>query len=141
MIAQVLDGDTLRLSDGTTVRLIGIDAPESSDNKKLKKDLDAMTVAARPRDLVRLGEEATRFARAVAEGRHCWLEYEREKTDLYGRVLAYVHLDDGTILNEAMLSNGYAKAYLNVSFRYKKRYVLLHNGARLKGKGLWRKEK
>lgn len=137
-IAAVMDGDTLRLADGRTVRLIGIDAPESSDNKKLRRDMETMGVKFRPSDLTALGGDATAYARTLAEGRRCWLEYDRERTDLYGRTLAYVHLDTGVTLNEAMISGGFAKVYLNNSFLYKRRYIMLQIEARMRRRGLWK---
>ena len=39
-VVRVVDGDTVELGDGQTVRLIGIDAPESHESDKLKKDAE-----------------------------------------------------------------------------------------------------
>lgn len=139
-IVQVMDGDTVRLDDGRVVRLLGIDAPESSENRKLQNDLREMGIRVRPAVLTEMGKAAAIYVKRLAEGRRCWLEYENERKDIYGRALAYVHLDNGVILNESLLADGYAKAYLKTSFKYKKRYVLLQNGARLNRRGLWRME-
>ncbi|MDR0362818.1 MAG: thermonuclease family protein [Planctomycetota bacterium] len=138
LIQEVVDGDSIKLNDGETVRLLGIDAPETGVNRKLNDDLRKMSISVRDRDLVALGRESAMFARRIAGDRRCWLEYEREKTDQYGRTLAYVHLEDGTILNEVMLRGGYAKVYLSQSFTYKKRYVVFQKEAQFRKRGLWR---
>ena len=136
-VAKVLDGDTLKLDTGETVRLIGVDAPESSANRKLRDDIYKMGFSVNESDMIRLGESATAFTGRLAEGRPCWLEHEREAYDQYGRLLAYVHLQDGRILNEEIIANGYGKTYLGYSFKYKKRYILLQAEASFKKRGLW----
>lgn len=136
-IVEVLDGDTLKIDNGETVRLIGIDAPESSVNRKLQTDAGRMRIRVSDRELLFLGREATRFASNLARGMRCWLEYDRSESDQYDRSLCYVHLENGIILNEAMLSQGYAKVYLSQPFLYKRRYILLHLEAKTKGRGLW----
>lgn len=136
-IQEVRDGDTLRLDGGELVRLIGVDAPEASDNRKLREDIHKTGMPLSEGELVHLGQAAAAFAREVAQGRRCWLSFERERKDQYGRTLAYVHFENGAILNELLLSQGYAKVYLNFDFRYKQRYVVLQTEARVAGRGLW----
>lgn len=136
-IARVIDGDSIELESGEKIRLIGIDTPESSENNELFRDLGRMGGTADKRQLIALGKEASRYARSRAEGRSCWLEYEKDQTDMYGRSLAYIHLDDGTILNEEMLYRGYARVYLSSAFKYKKRYVLLQMAAMTRRHGFW----
>lgn len=136
-VAEVLDGDTVRLDNGETVRLLGVDAPESSVNRKLQTDAGRMRIRVSDRELLFLGQEAVRFAAGLARGKRCWLEYDRSETDQYDRTLCYLHLEDGVILNEAMLAQGYARAYLSQPFLYKRRYILLQLDARAKRLGLW----
>lgn len=137
-IVSVPDGDTLKLNGGETVRLIGVDAPESSNNRKLREDMYKMGIPVRERDLAQLGLQAAEFTERLALGRRCWLEFESGESDQYGRLLAYVHLDDGRILNEEILRNGFGKVYLSYSFKYRKRYILLQAGASMNRLGLWR---
>ncbi len=136
-IAEVLDGDTIKLSNGETVRLLGVDAPESSVNRKMKLDIYEMGIQISEQEMLRLGQAATRFAKNLAEGKRCWLEYDRAETDLYDRALAYIHLEDGTILNEEMIAAGYAKAYIKQPFTYRRSYILHHVNARDNKRGLW----
>ena len=136
-IAHMVDGDSLRLDNGETVRLIGIDAPEAGVNNKLHADLGKMRIQASPDELVEMGRIAATFARRHAEGKRAWLEYDQSGSDQYDRSLAYVHIEDGGILNEMMLSEGYAKVYMPQAFPYKQRYILLQIDARLNRRGLW----
>ncbi len=138
-ITRVVDGDTVEV-DGEKIRLIGVDTPESSQNNELFRDVGKMRGICTPEELVAMGKEATRAIRRLAEGRGCWLEFEQERTDMYGRALAYVHLEDGSILNELVLSEGYGKVYLSSKFKYKKRYIYLQLGAMTKRKGFWKGE-
>jgi micrococcal nuclease len=72
-VARVIDGDTLQLSTGETVRLIGVDTPETKD----------------PRQPVQhFGKEATAFTRQLVEGKPVHLEYDQQRRDKYGRSLA-----------------------------------------------------
>ena len=136
-IAEVLDGDSVRLDDGTVVRLLGVDTPESSENRKLYTDLGKMGLADAKRDLLALGRAAARAARDRAQGQACWLEVEGNDRDQYDRTLAVVHLEDGVILNEWLLTEGYAKAHLAGTFQYRKRYISLQFLAQQQGAGFW----
>ncbi len=139
IVTRVLDGDTVEV-DGQKVRLIGVDTPESSENNELFRDVGRMRGLCTPEELVAMGKEAKRAARDMAEGRRCWLEFDSGRVDMYDRALAYVHLEDGTNLNEAMLAGGYAKVYLSSPFKYKKRYIYLQMDAMTGRRGFWRGE-
>lgn len=139
-IVEVVDGDSLRLDGGEMVRLLGIDAPEASANNKLNADIGKMRMQVSPNELVAMGREAAGFAGRLARGRRCWIERDRAGADQYDRTLGYVHLEDGSILNEMMISEGYAKVYMPQAFTYKQRYILLQIDARLNKRGLWGRE-
>lgn len=91
-LANVHDGDTLRLKDGRRVRVIGINAPEE---------------ASQGRPAEALAASATQFARRFV-GREISLVYGRESKDRYGRILAHVYNKDGRSLAAAMLQEGLA---------------------------------
>ncbi len=137
LVSQVLDGDTIRLEDGRTVRLVGVDTPESSENRKMYTDLGKMNLADAQRDLLALGRAAAKAASDRALGRRCWLETGRNAEDQYGRLLAIVHLDDGTILNEWLIHQGYARVETSYPFPYRKRYIGLQLMAQRGGNGFW----
>lgn len=89
-IRQVVDGDTLRLTDGRLVRLVGINTPELGRDGR----------PAQP-----LAERARREAEAWLGGNRVWLETGGE--DHYGRLLASVYrVSDQRQLGEYLLTRG-----------------------------------
>ena len=121
-VERVVDGDTIVVEGVGRVRLIGVDTPE--------------TVSPR-RPVEFFGREASAFTKRLLEGRRVRLEYDRERTDRYGRTLAYVHLADGTFANAEIIRRGYGHAYTRFPFRYLDRFRRLEREARSAGRGLW----
>jgi len=95
-VVAVYDGDTIALESGQKVRYLGIDAPEV-EHKDRKGDC--------------YGGEAKGFNRRQVLHRRIRLEYDRESVDRYGRLLAYVFLDDGRCINAEMLRAGCAYVF------------------------------
>ena len=122
-VARVIDGDTLLLSNGERVRLIGVDTPE------LHHPLKPVQYFAR---------EASEFTRKMVEGKRVRLEYEPRKRDKYGRLLAYVYLEDGTFLNAEIIKQGYGFAYTKYPFRYLDAFRQYQREAREHERGLWK---
>ena len=94
-LGRVVDGDTLELRDGTRVRLIGIDTPET-----VHPDFGDECY----------GERATRFTeRLLHPGDALRLVFDVERLDRYGRTLAYVHRGaDDLFVNARLVARGYA---------------------------------
>lgn len=136
-VKRVADGDTVILSDGRKVRLIGIDTPESRSNAKLKRDAertgwDHDTILA-------LGKRSAQFTRSAAEGKRVRLEYDVETKDRFGRTLAYLFLEDGTFINAELVKEGYATVYtVPPNVKYKDLFLSLQKDARQAKRGLWR---
>lgn len=65
-------------------------------------------------------EEAFQANRKMVENRKVKLEFDVEQRDQYGRLLAYVYTEDGIMVNEWLVANGYAKT---VVFPPNVRYV------------------
>jgi endonuclease YncB( thermonuclease family) len=121
-VTRVLDGDTIVLDNGETVRLIGVDAPEIHHPEI---------------PVQRFGEEAAEFLRRFAEGFECTLEYEPgDIRDQYGRLLAYVFIGD-RLANAEMIRRGYAYAYTCFPFRRQTEFIALEREARERQYGLW----
>jgi len=102
-IMRVVDGDTLVLDGGERVRLLDVDTPEKFDSPKL--DRDAKRTGMSKEKIKAMGEQASEFTRKLCEGKRCWLEYGKRRTDKYGRTLAYVHLEDGRVVNDEIPRN------------------------------------
>jgi micrococcal nuclease len=101
VVQRVVNGDTIEISpsvDGKgTVTLVGIDAPEG------KKP----GCGPQPLSL-----EAADYA-SLWEGRKVRLEFDQERTDEYGQLLAYVHDPaTGKMMNVDMIRSGYAQVYV-----------------------------
>lgn len=121
-VSRVIDGDTLILDSGETVRLIGVDAPETKHPEI---------------PVQRFGEESTEFVRRMAEGFECTLGYETNNLrDAYGRLLAYVYIDD-RMVNAEIIRRGYGYAYTRFPCAYQDQFVRLEREAREKQYGLW----
>jgi endonuclease YncB( thermonuclease family) len=92
-LKRVMDGDTLLLSDGRRVRLIGVNAPE---------------LARRDRKAQPLAREAKQLAERFLAGGDLELVYDKSRRDRYGRLLAHVYNHRGDSLESALLSSGMA---------------------------------
>jgi len=123
-VRQVIDGDTLTVSGIGAVRLIGVDAPEKRGGFR----------EAEP-----FGEEATAFLKRLAEGKLVRLEYDGDRKDRYNRTLAYVFLEDGTLVNEAVIRGGWAETYRSFTFRRKPDFQAAERDARAARRGMWAK--
>jgi micrococcal nuclease len=135
-VSRVIDGDTIKLSGGEHVRLIGIDAPESRYNKKLVRDSKR---SSKDMDtIIAMGKKATDFVKDLVQGRTVKLEFDVEKHDKYGRLLAYIYLEDGTFVNARIMEEGYAQVMtIPPNVKYADQFLKLQKEAREKNKGLW----
>ena len=127
-VERVIDGDTIRLSDGQLVRYIGIDAPEIR-----RREGERWVDDPQP-----FGPEAAQENRRLVEGQRVRLEYDVETHDRYGRLLAYVYRGD-RMINATLLGEGYATTLtIPPDIRYAERFRTLAAQARRDGRGLWR---
>jgi micrococcal nuclease len=126
VVADVVDGDTIRIDAGALVRLIGIDTPE---------------VSGPYGDEECFGREASRRTTAlIPRGTKVKLVFDVEHRDRYDRLLAYVYrVSDGLFVNASLVRDGYA-ASLTVppNVYYAERFRRLQREAREKQRGLWK---
>jgi micrococcal nuclease len=137
-----VDGDTLTINHNgrkESIRLIGIDTPESKSNKKARKD--AMRSNEDLRTIVSLGKEAAQFVKTLVHpGDPVFIEFDRQTRDKYGRLLGYVYLADGTMLNEEIVRAGYANLMTYPpNVKYQDRFLRAYHDARDNNRGLWGK--
>ena len=136
-VTRVIDGDTIELANKERVRLIGIDTPEARYNPKLKRD--ARRTGRDYRTIITMGRKATSFTKSLVEGKKVKLEFDAEKRDKYGRLLAYVYLPDGRMLNAELLKEGYAQIYtFPPNVKYVDSFLKLQKQARENNRGLWK---
>ena len=127
-VLRVIDGDTVELllnGFPTTVRLIGVDTPETVHPK---------------RPVEYYGQEASTFAKNLLRGDSVYVEYETgsPETDKYRRLLAYLYrAPDGLFVNLEIIRQGYGHAYTRFPFKYMELFRAHEQAARSAGKGLW----
>ena len=141
-IVKFVDGDGIILEDIVSkkefeVRLYGIDAPEINYCKKIKKDEIELQVPAAL--LIKLGYLSFNFLKdQVNLGDVCTLVQEQNNlVDKYGRLLGYLILKDGRVLNEIMIKEGYAKPYNDVFCEMLPMYQEWNLQAKNSSKGLY----
>lgn len=137
----VIDGNVLKVEykdKKESVRLIGIDAPECKINRKARKD--AIRTRQGLLTITSMGIEAARYVkRQVKGGDTIILEFDVRMRDKHGRLLSYVHLVDGRMLNEEILRAGYAYAVtVAPNVKYQDRFQKAHSEARKNRRGLWK---
>ncbi len=136
-VLRVVDGDTIKLSDGRSVRLIGVDTPELHYSNKLVRD--AKRSRRDIKEIQALGKKAADFTAGLLEGKRVRLEYDVVRKDKYGRTLAYVYKEDGTFVNAKILEEGYGQIMtIPPNVKYAGSFLNLQGKARDGKKGLWR---
>jgi micrococcal nuclease len=135
-VRRVTDGDTLVLEDGEKVRLIGIDTPELHDPSRNAGSEARAGLSARLVDDYSV--RAREFLTETLRGRRVRLEYDRERTDRFGRTLAYAYREpDGLFLNAEMVKQGYAFAYTRFPFGHSAEFRLYEREAKEARRGVW----
>ncbi len=136
LVKRVVDGDTIQLENGERLRLIGIDTPEMHESNKLYRDSrksnqDIETIK-------KLGRMSYEFTKRLIEGRRVRLEFDVEKHDKYGRLLAYVYLKDGLFVNAEIVKQGFASLMtIPPNVKYADLFKALYQQARENNRGLW----
>jgi micrococcal nuclease len=146
--ARTLPAEVLWITDGDTivirlqghkerVRLIGIDAPECRPNPKAQKD--SIRTGDDLRTITEMGRRSTRYVQSILKpGDHVSVELDVQERDKYGRLLGYVWLQDGRMLNEEIVRDGYASLMTYPpNVKYRERFEKAYREAREAQKGLW----
>lgn len=137
LVIRVIDGDTFELENKERVRMLGIDTPEKYESNKL--DADAQRSGKDKKTIQKLGELASDFTKKLIEGKKVTLvpEDNYDDKDVYGRLLRYVYLEDGTFVNKRIVEEGYANAYRKYKISKLDEFINSENEAREKHRGLW----
>lgn len=133
-VTWIYDGDTLKIDPVGKVRLIGIDTPERGNSQRDQYLIRQGVGAARQRQIYQL---AKNFNIRQVKGKKVTLSFDDSLRDRYGRLLAYVHLPDGRLLNRVLLEQGLAVVYRRFSFRLKEDFLIAESEAKRTGLGLW----
>lgn len=126
-ISYVSDGDTIAvMMDGREekVRMIGVDTPET----------------VKPNSPVECyGEAASNFLKSYLNNQTVRLESDpiNQNRDRYDRLLRYVYMKDGTLVNKKIIQDGYGFAYLSFPFTKAEEFAAAQKDARLNNRGVW----
>lgn len=128
-VRRVVDGDTIEVDSGKTVRFLGMDTPETVDPR---------------RPVGCFGKEASSETKKLLAGKFVILQKDISDTDKFGRLLRliYLPLENGQILfvNDYLVREGFAKVKTyppDVKFEY--RFLEAERKAKEAKKGLWGK--
>lgn len=125
-VVRVVDGDTLIINIDNIeerVRLIGVDTPES-----VHPDEDKNTS---------LGVAASEFTKRILEGRAVAIELDVQERDQYGRLLAYIYIDD-VMFNKILLYEGMAQlATFPPNVKYVEEFKEIQKDAVKAGRSFW----
>ncbi|RVU54328.1 thermonuclease family protein [Anaerosphaera multitolerans] len=128
IIDSVIDGDTVRLSSGEKIRIIGINTPEKDKEK--------------------LGKEAHTYVKDLIEGKKVYLEKDKSDRDQYERLLRYIWIEipkelskkeiETKNLSAILLKKGYARKYtFEPDIKYENIFQEIENEARIEETGMW----
>jgi micrococcal nuclease len=131
-VVEVIDGDTIKVDIGgkiETVRLIGMDTPEIANPHSSREDY--------------FGPEAARYTKQLLENQSVYLipDPMQSNRDKYDRLLRYVFLEDGTLINAKLVAEGYAYNYIYEPFQFMKQFDYLEKQAKENRLGLWSSKK
>ncbi len=126
-VTEFVDGDTIAVDmNGTKekVRFIGVDTPETHDPRKAVQCF---------------GQAAADFTKKTIGSNRVRLEADPQNTnrDRYNRLLRYVYLPDGTLVNAEIIKQGYGFAYTFFPFSKLDEFRSYEKTARENNKGLW----
>ncbi|MCK5245429.1 thermonuclease family protein [Candidatus Bipolaricaulota bacterium] len=117
---RIVDGDTIELRGGETVRLLGIDTPELGEP---------------------YAEDAKWYLSELVAHKTLFLEFDQQLRDIYNRLLAHIYVDteDGWVLvNAEMVRAGLAKLlFIPPNARYYGYFETALEEAVLQRRGIW----
>ena len=129
-VSKITDGDTFYVTTSSSekykIRLIGIDAPETRNvGVKVRKEY--------------FGTEAKNFVTQLLRNKKVKLTFDVQKTDRYGRVLAYVYLENGIFLNQYLVEKGYAVvSTFPPNVKFVEKFTQAERNARKLKLGMWK---
>jgi len=141
-VTRVIDGDTMEFeyANGTedTVRLLGVDTPETTLSRVSPDDYAGISETTAGRDhLFNWGEQATALAEDELEGKQVEIivDPEADRRGYFDRLLVYLYVD-GENFNERLLAEGYARMY-DSQFSLREEFTAVEQDAQAAGVGLW----
>lgn len=126
-VTSVEDGDTITVDMNgleERVRFIGVDTPETKDPRK---------------PVQCFGRAASAFTKQLIADNPVRLELDplSSNRDRYDRLLRYIYLPDGRLVQAEIIKGGYGFAYTSFPFTKSDEFTAYQTAARAEGRGLW----
>ncbi len=133
-VANIVDGDTIDIAigdgkyDNTRIRLLGVDTPETKSPKV---------------DEMYYGKQAAKYAADIALGKNVTviIDTVSDARDKYNRLLAYLKLENGEVINRLLIENGFGYADLRFQHSRLPEYAALQLQTVKRKVGLWKNVK
>lgn len=144
-VLYTIDGDTIKVmyqGKKESVRLIGIDTPESRRNKRARKQVER--TGHDLETIIAMGKESKKFLEDILDNnKKVGLEFDVEKRERshweYKRLLAYVYTEGGVMINEYLVREGYATvATYPPNVKYEYLFISAQRYARENKAGHWK---
>lgn len=127
LVTKVIDGDTFQIESRLTVRILGVDTPETVDPR---------------RPVGCFGKEASNETKRLLSGKSVILQKDVSETDKYGRLLRYIFLDIGEgqllFVNDYLIREGFGKVLtIPPDVKHTEQFLEAQRQAKKTQKGLW----
>jgi len=139
-VIRIIDGDTIEVMflNGSIerVRMLGIDTPETTASRNKPNEYDSITDLE---CLASWGVKAKFFTRDYLLNKVIYIRFDPEagRRGYYGRLLAYIYLENGTDFTALLVKKGYARVYTEGEFQKEQEYLSYQHTAESKKFGLW----
>lgn len=140
-VLRVVDGETLQViyyGKEELLRLIGVDTPEIYPNKEARRE--AKKAKQDVRTIMIHGKLAIKFIKKlVRENDPVVIEFDAQRRDEHRKLLGYVYLHNGAMLNEEIIREGYGSPRIEKpNTRYQSKFLKAYDEARKAKRGLWK---
>ena len=124
-IMRVINGDTLTIlyqGKWEEIKLLGLDMPETTMTDRVYER--ALKNSTTPAEIINRGLSGREFVKKYLQyGSQIWIEFDVQKRDHFSRLLGYVYLTDGRMLNEIILRAGLSEPLLIApNLKYQQRF-------------------
>lgn len=136
-VLHVINGELLKVEingQKMTVQLAGIDIPSYKKNRNTS--LMAKNTSNTPKEIIQIGQAAREYILLHTFKKNCIFEFENQK-DENGNPYVYIYQEDGKLLNEELLKNGFGTLSLPAGLKHKTRLAKAYWTAKKSYAGLW----
>ena len=125
-VMRIISGDTLNIlyhGKWEEIKLLGLDMPETTLNDRVYEK--ALKNSTTPDVIINRGLTGREFVKKYLQyGSQIWIEFDKQKRDRFSRLLGYVYLIDGRMLNEIILGAGLTEPLLiPPNLKYEQRFL------------------